>query len=162
MTPILLTCIYFDNGFLYFLGILHFSKYPNFSAVEHLLLRYLATTSEELRSILSLVLLLGTCFHYYSSHPSLSKEKCESVYMQYQAKATRLLQQAKLFMKSLHDIILCPHWHFSHIQMQQHNPLSETVLESSSWHVKKWKHYKGSRSHELIAYTEHLPLNLGN
>lgn len=75
-------------------------------AVDCRLLRYLATTLEELRLILSLMLLLGTCFHYYFSHPSLSKEKCESIYMQYQAKSARLLQQAKLFMKSLHNIIM--------------------------------------------------------
>lgn len=83
-------------------------------AVAHLLLRYLATTLEELRLILSLMLLLGTCFHYYSSHLSLSKEKCESIYMQYQAEPARLLQQAKLFMKSPYNIILC-HTDISHI-----------------------------------------------
>lgn len=131
-------------------------------AVDCRLLRYLATTLEELRLILSLMLLLGTCFHYYFSHPSLSKEKCESIYMQYQAKSARLLQQAKLFMKSLHNMILCPHWHFPHIQMQQNNPFLETMLESNSCHVQKWKHSKGSRFHELIDDTEHFPLNLRN
>lgn len=161
MTPILLTCISFDNGFLYFLGILHFLKYPNlFSSGSSAFevfgyhtggVKIDPITYTFFRHLFSLLLFT-----------SLTKEKCESIYMQYQAKAARLLQQAKLFMKTLHNIILCPHWHFPHIQMQQNNPFLETILESNSCHVQKWKHSKGSRSHELVDDIEHLLLNHRN
>lgn len=123
MTPILLTYICFDNGFLYVLVILHFLKYLNlFNSASSAFEMFGYHTGGSKVDPTTYASFRYFSFRHYSWNPSLSKGKCKSACMEYQMKTARLLQQATLFLKSLHYITLC-HIDISYISKYNNTPL---------------------------------------
>lgn len=150
MTPILLTYICFDNGFLHAFRILHFLKYPNlFKNVSSAFEVFGYHTGGSEIDPITYTSFRYFRFPHYSSNPSLSKEKCKLPCVEYRMKAARVLQQAKPFLKSPHHITVC-HTGISYTSKYSNITLFCIHAWIKVMHLQKWKHYKGSGSHELI------------
>ena len=80
MTPILLTYICFDNGFLYVLVILHFLKYLNlFNNASSAFETFGYHIGGSKIDPITYASFRYFSFQHYSWNPSLSKGKCKSV-----------------------------------------------------------------------------------